>query len=55
MGGQGWTCFGETPIPNTGLAEISNTPWLSAWAPGHGADNLPKGHRRVPARPGAWW
>jgi hypothetical protein len=43
VGGQGWSCFGETPIPNTGLAQISNTPWLSAWAPGHGADNLPKG------------
>jgi hypothetical protein len=40
---QGWTCFGETPIPNTGLNQISNTPWLSAWAPGHGADDLPKG------------
>jgi hypothetical protein len=43
VNGQGWSCFGETPIPNTGLAQISNTPWLSAWAPGHGADNLPKG------------
>jgi hypothetical protein len=43
VGGQGWSCFGETPIPNTGLAQISNTPWLSAWAPGHGADYLPKG------------
>ena len=40
---QGWSCFGETPIPNTGLDQISNTPWLSAWAPGHGADDLPKG------------
>ena len=43
VGGKGWSCFGETPIPNTGLAQISNTPWLSAWAPGHGADNLPRG------------
>ena len=41
-GGQGWTCFGETPLPDTGLAQISNTPWLSAWAPGHGVDDLPK-------------
>lgn len=40
---QGWSCFGETPLPNSSLAQISNTPWLSAWAPGHGADNLPKG------------
>jgi hypothetical protein len=43
VGGKGWSCFGETPIPNTGLAQISNTPWLSAWAPGHGADSLPNG------------
>ena len=43
VNGQGWTCFGETPIPNTGLDQISNTPWLSAWSPGHGADSLPKG------------
>lgn len=39
----GWSCFGETPIPNTGLGQISNTPWLAAWAPGHGQDVLPKG------------
>ncbi len=43
VNGQGWTCFGETPLPNTGLGQISDTPWLSAWAPGHGVDNLPKG------------
>jgi hypothetical protein len=42
-GNSGWTCFGETPIPGTGLDQISNTPWLSAWAPGHRGDNLPKG------------
>jgi len=40
---KGWPCFGESPIPDTGLGQISNTPWLSAWSPGHGADNLPKG------------
>jgi hypothetical protein len=28
--GKGWTCFGEAPLPNTSLAQISNTPWLSA-------------------------
>jgi hypothetical protein len=43
VGNKGWTCFGEAPIPRTSLAQISNTPWLSAWAPGHGVDNLPKG------------
>lgn len=37
-GGKGWTCFGESPIPGTGLAQITNTPWLAAWAPGHGKD-----------------
>ena len=39
----GWSCFGETPLPNTSVAQISNTPWLSAWAPGHGSDVLPTG------------
>jgi len=42
-GGNGWTCFGETPLPGTSLGQLSDTPWLSAWAPGHGTDNLPKG------------
>ena len=41
--GKGWTCFGETALPGTGLAQISNTPWLTAWAPGHGQDVLPTG------------
>jgi hypothetical protein len=42
-GGAGWTCFGETALPGTGLAQISQTPWLTAWAPGHGEDILPTG------------
>jgi hypothetical protein len=41
--GKGWTCFGETALPGTGLEQISNTPWLTAWAPGHGLDVLPTG------------
>ncbi|MGH9017833.1 MAG: monooxygenase [Acidimicrobiales bacterium] len=41
--GNGWSCFGEAPLPNTSLGQISNTPWLTAWAPGHGLDILPKG------------
>jgi hypothetical protein len=41
--GQGWTCFGETALPGAGLADIGQTPWLSAWAPGHGEDVLPAG------------
>jgi len=67
-GGKGWTCFGESALPNSiptqsgGQApvtktaavsggpggkhfqdNISNTPWLTAWAPGHGAAYMPKG------------
>ena len=43
-GGNGWTCFGESALPNTvARNQISNTPWLSAWAPGHGEDVLPAG------------
>jgi Copper type II ascorbate-dependent monooxygenase, C-terminal domain len=44
QGGKGWTCFGESALPGTvALNQISNTPWLSAWAPGHGKDVLPTG------------
>ena len=42
-GGKGWTCFGETALPGAGLGQIGETPWLSAWAPGHGEDVLPAG------------
>ena len=38
---KGWTCFGESPLPATNLASLTATPWLSAWAPGHGKDILP--------------
>lgn len=41
--GVGWTCFGESVLPGTGLAGLARTPWLSAWAPGHGADVVPAG------------
>jgi hypothetical protein len=41
--GKGWTCFGEGSLPNAPLAEISQVPLLSFWAPGHGADVLPLG------------
>ena len=43
QGGKGWTCFGETALPGANLAHIGETPWLSAWAPGHGKDVLPAG------------
>ena len=42
-GGKGWTCFGETALPGATLAHLGETPWLSAWAPGHGEDVLPRG------------
>jgi hypothetical protein len=43
-GGKGWTCFGESALPGTAsINQISNTPWLTAWAPGHGADVEPDG------------
>ena len=42
-GGKGWTCFGESALPGTGLTQIAETPWLTAWAPGHGEDMLPAG------------
>ena len=42
-GGKGWTCFGETALPGTTIAQIAQTPWLSAWAPGHGKDVHTKG------------
>jgi hypothetical protein len=41
--GQGWTCFGETALPHSSLADLSDTPWLTAWAPGHGKDLAPSG------------
>ncbi len=41
--GKGWSCFGEGALPNTPLADLVAVPLLSVWAPGHGADDLPKG------------
>ena len=41
--GKGWSCFGEGALPNTAIAGLSQVPLLSFWAPGHGADDLPKG------------
>ncbi len=42
-GGKGWTCFGAPSLPNASLAAFLSTPFLSVWAPGHGADVLPQG------------
>lgn len=43
VNGNGWTCFGETALPGQGLKGLGNTPWLAAWAPGHGLDRAPPG------------
>jgi hypothetical protein len=43
QGGKGWTCFGETALPGQGIGQLSNTPWLAGWAPGHGIDEYPVG------------
>lgn len=42
-GGNGWTCFGAPSLPHASLLDFFKTPWLSVWAPGHGADTLPAG------------
>jgi Copper type II ascorbate-dependent monooxygenase, C-terminal domain len=42
-GGKGWTCFGSPALPGGSLTQFLSTPLLSVWAPGHGADTLPKG------------
>ena len=41
--GKGWSCFGEGALPNTAISGLAEVPLLSFWAPGHGADDLPKG------------
>jgi hypothetical protein len=42
-GGAGWTCFGAPSLPGASFAQFLSTPFLSVWAPGHGADVLPNG------------
>lgn len=45
VGGKGWTCFGAATVPGLSLNandQILGIPMLSVWAPGHGADVLPK-------------
>lgn len=41
--GTSWTCFGEAALPGTTLAQFLKSPFLSVWAPGHGADVMPNG------------
>ncbi len=40
---QGVDLLRRDRAPGTGLASIGETPWLTAWAPGHGKDVLPAG------------
>ena len=42
-GNKGWTCFGAPGLPGASLGDFLGLHWLSVWAPGHGADDLPKG------------
>jgi Copper type II ascorbate-dependent monooxygenase, C-terminal domain len=50
-GNKGWTCFGAPGLPGASLADFLGLHWLSVWAPGHGADDLPKGTGiQLPAR-----
>ena len=50
-GSRGWTCFGAPGLPGASLADFLGLHWLSVWAPGHGADDLPKGTGiELPAR-----
>jgi hypothetical protein len=42
-GDKGWTCFGAPALPNASIAQFLEAPFLSVWAPGHGADGLPNG------------
>jgi hypothetical protein len=49
--GKGWTCFGAPSLPGASLSQFLSTPFLSVWAPGHGADQLPKDTGiRLPSR-----
>ena len=44
-GQKGWSCFGSATIPGLATSatdQILSIPMLSVWAPGHGADVLPK-------------
>jgi hypothetical protein len=47
--GEGWTCFGDSGLPNSG--DLNNAPWLGAWAPGARESVDPRGYG-VPLAPG---
>jgi hypothetical protein len=39
--GEGWTCFGDSGLPNS--TDLDNAPWLGAWAPGAAEAVDPRG------------
>jgi hypothetical protein len=42
--GKGWTCFGESALPNLSTANpFANSGWLTVWVPGRGLDPEPVG------------
>jgi len=40
--GEGWTCFGDSGLPNSN--DLDDAPWLGAWAPGATEAVDPKGY-----------
>jgi hypothetical protein len=54
--GTGWTCFGDSGVPDRSgagaVASLDSAPWLSAWAPGGGESVFPTG-TGVRLRPGS--
>ena len=45
--GEGWTCFGDSGLPNS--SDLDNAPWLGAWAPG-ATESVDRARLRYAAR-----
>ncbi len=44
--GRGWTCFGNSAVPDDGASAVNaldSAPWLAAWAPGGGESVFARG------------
>ena len=51
--GRGWTCFGDTGLPDrstTAVQALDSAPWLAAWAPGGGESVFGKGTGKFVAK-----
>ena len=48
--GEGWTCFGDSGLPNS--ADLDHAPWLGAWAPG-ATESVDEPGLGIPLAPGA--